>query len=196
MARLKGIKTVNIVRRGGLEAPLLALGADAVVVYEGARGEGQAESFAAAAAAVCEATGGAPIQLACNAVCGLSGELLAKCLSSGGAGARHSSHPQFDLVWTDLFVPSLISLPPLSPSLFPSSPSPFSLSLVCECIGAARRMRWRVRRHNPHLRRHVTRAHVGGGWAAALQKPRTSRARNLNLKVTGLTHNFPVDPAV
>jgi trans-2-enoyl-CoA reductase len=84
VAKLKGIKTVNVVRREGLEAELRALGADAVIVYDGARGEDQAEAFAAAAAAVKLATGGAKLKLACNAVCGLSGELLAKCLAPGG----------------------------------------------------------------------------------------------------------------
>ena len=84
IAKLKGIKTVNVVRREGLEAELRALGADAVVVYSGLRGDDQAEAFEAAAAAVKLATGGAQIKLACNAVCGLSGELLAKCLAPGG----------------------------------------------------------------------------------------------------------------
>lgn len=84
VAKLKGIKTVNVVRREGLEAELRALGADVVIVYTGARGEGQGEAFAAAAEAVKIATGNAKIGLACNAVCGLSGELLAKCLAPGG----------------------------------------------------------------------------------------------------------------
>ena len=33
-AKARGIKTVSIVRRAGLEAELLAMGADAVVVYD------------------------------------------------------------------------------------------------------------------------------------------------------------------
>merc|ERR1711907_600880 len=53
----------------------------AVVVYAGERGEGQDEKFAAAAAKIQEVTGKAKIRLALNAVCGLSGELLAKCLA-------------------------------------------------------------------------------------------------------------------
>ena len=84
VAKARGIKTVSIVRRGGLEADLLARGADAVVVYAGERNETQAETFLAAAAAVKEKTGGAKIKIALNAVCGLSGELLAKCLAPMG----------------------------------------------------------------------------------------------------------------
>ena len=85
VAKLRGIKTVNIVRREGVAEQLRALGADVVVVYSGNRGENQAAEFQSAAAEVKQATGGAKIRVALNAVCGLSGELLAKCLAPGGS---------------------------------------------------------------------------------------------------------------
>jgi len=84
VARARGLKTVSIVRREGLAESLCAAGADAVVVFAGERGGDEKGRVEAAAAEVKKATGGAKIKLALNGVCGLSGELLAKCLAPGG----------------------------------------------------------------------------------------------------------------
>jgi trans-2-enoyl-CoA reductase len=73
LARARGLRTVNVVRRDELVAPLHAIGADAVVVD----GPDLADRVAAA-------TGGAEIRLAIDAVAGAATERLADCLADGG----------------------------------------------------------------------------------------------------------------
>lgn len=73
LARADGIRTANVVRRADLVAPLSELGAD-VVVVDGPD----------LAARVAEATGGAPIRLAIDAVAGEMVIRLADCLAAGG----------------------------------------------------------------------------------------------------------------
>jgi NADPH:quinone reductase-like Zn-dependent oxidoreductase len=73
LARQRGIKTVNVVRRESLFAPLQALGADACVVD----GPQLAETVKAH-------TGGAPIRLGLDAVGGAATGRIASCLAEGG----------------------------------------------------------------------------------------------------------------
>ncbi len=73
LAAAQGLKTVNVVRRASLAAPLEARGADAVVV--------DGEDLAGKVAAV---TGGAPIRLAIDAVAGPATLRLADCLADEG----------------------------------------------------------------------------------------------------------------
>ncbi|MDX1576697.1 MAG: 2-enoyl thioester reductase domain-containing protein, partial [Kiloniellales bacterium] len=73
LARARDLRTVNVVRREELIAPLEAIGADAVLVD----GPDLAERAAAA-------TGGAAIRLALDAVAGAATERLADCLAEGG----------------------------------------------------------------------------------------------------------------
>jgi NADPH:quinone reductase-like Zn-dependent oxidoreductase len=73
LAKGDGVKTVNVVRRDELIAPLTALGAD-VVVVDGADLAGR----------VAEATGGADIKLAIDAIAGDICLRLADCLGQGG----------------------------------------------------------------------------------------------------------------
>ena len=73
LAKLRGFKTVNIVRRESAVAGVLANGADVVLV----EGSGLAKRVA-------EATGGAAIRLGIDAVGGKSTDQLATCLAAGG----------------------------------------------------------------------------------------------------------------
>jgi mitochondrial enoyl-[acyl-carrier protein] reductase / trans-2-enoyl-CoA reductase len=73
LAKARGLRTVNLVRREGLIEPLEAIGADAVLVD----GPDLARRVAAA-------TGGAEIKLAIDAVAGAATERLADCLADGG----------------------------------------------------------------------------------------------------------------
>ncbi len=73
LARQAGIKSVNVVRRESLFAPLRRRGADAVVLDGADLG-----------ARVKQATGGARIRLAIDAVGGDATMRLADCLSTGG----------------------------------------------------------------------------------------------------------------
>ena len=73
LARADGVRTVNVVRRPELVAPLKEIGADAVVI-DGDDLAGQ----------VARATGGAPIRLAIDAVGGEMVMRLADCLAEGG----------------------------------------------------------------------------------------------------------------
>ncbi len=73
IARACGWRTVNVVRRGGLEEELRGLGADAVVE----EGEDLSKRIAAA-------TGGAPLRLGFNAVGGECALQLSKALAEGG----------------------------------------------------------------------------------------------------------------
>lgn len=73
LAETMGLKTANLVRRESLVAPLQAIGADAVLV-----------DGPDLARRVAEATGGAAIRLAVDAVAGAATERLADCLAEGG----------------------------------------------------------------------------------------------------------------
>lgn len=73
LAKADGIRTVNVVRRDSLVAPLEAMGADVVVVDGDDLGE-----------RVRAATGGADIRLAVDAVAGDMCQRLADCLADGG----------------------------------------------------------------------------------------------------------------
>ncbi len=82
LARRRGIRTVNIVRRDGPVDELHALGADAVLVDDGT-------DPARLAAAVAAATGNAPIRLALDAVGGTATDGLAASLGDGGVIANY-----------------------------------------------------------------------------------------------------------
>ena len=73
LAHARGVRTVNIVRRAEVEPALRALGADAVLV-----GEDDLP------ARVRDATAGAPVRWAFDAVAGTSSGVLATCLAPGG----------------------------------------------------------------------------------------------------------------
>jgi mitochondrial enoyl-[acyl-carrier protein] reductase / trans-2-enoyl-CoA reductase len=73
LARLAGQKTVNVVRREAQVAPLLAAGAD-VVLVDGPDLEVRARA----------ATGGAPLSLAIDAVGGAATQRLARCVDEQG----------------------------------------------------------------------------------------------------------------
>ncbi len=73
LAKAAGVRTVNVVRRETLIAPLQAIGADVVVI--------DGEDLAAR---VAKATGEAPIKLAIDAVAGETCQRLAQCLTEGG----------------------------------------------------------------------------------------------------------------
>ncbi|MFO1273971.1 MAG: zinc-dependent alcohol dehydrogenase family protein [Rubrivivax sp.] len=73
LAKARGLRTVNVVRREGAVAAVKALGADVVLVD----GDDLAKR-------VREATGGAPLRLGIDAVGGHATDRLARCLSEGG----------------------------------------------------------------------------------------------------------------
>lgn len=73
LAKLEGIKTINVVRRADVGAELKALGAD-VVLEDGER----------LAEQVREATGGAPVRLAIDAVGGSAAMRLGEAVADGG----------------------------------------------------------------------------------------------------------------
>ncbi len=73
IARLRGLKTVNVVRRESALASVQALGADVVLVDDDDLHK-----------RVREATGGAPIRLGIDAVGAYATEHLARCLGEGG----------------------------------------------------------------------------------------------------------------
>ena len=75
LAKADGIPTVNVVRRSALSEPLQAIGADVVVV--------DGDDLAAR---VREATGGASIRLAIDAIGGAMVLRLADCLAEGDRG--------------------------------------------------------------------------------------------------------------
>ena len=73
LAKADGVRTVNVVRRESLTQPLQSIGADVVVV--------DGDDLAAR---VQQATGGAPIRLAIDAIGGAMVLRLADCLAEGG----------------------------------------------------------------------------------------------------------------
>ncbi len=76
LARLRGLKTVNVVRREALVEPLLAAGADVVLVDGAIDGLSLAERVRAA-------TGDAPIKLGIDAVAGAATARLGDTLTEG-----------------------------------------------------------------------------------------------------------------
>jgi NADPH:quinone reductase-like Zn-dependent oxidoreductase len=89
LGRAQGIRTVNVVRRESLFAELQAMGADACVVD----GPDLAERVAAA-------TGGAPVKLGIDAVCGEALSRIAACVADDGHvvtyGAMSGGQPVID----------------------------------------------------------------------------------------------------
>ena len=80
LARARGIKTANVVRRESLFAELTALGADACAV-----------DGPDLAAQVKARTGGAPVRLAVDAVSGQATARLAGCVAEGGVVCHYGS---------------------------------------------------------------------------------------------------------
>ncbi len=80
LAKARGLKTVNVVRRDSLFAELKALGADACVVD----GPDLADQVAAA-------TGGAPVRLGLDAVSGAATARLAACVADGGVVCNYGA---------------------------------------------------------------------------------------------------------
>ena len=80
LARARGVRTMNVVRRDALFAELKALGADACVVD----GPELAE-------AVKRQTGGAPVRLGLDAVSGRATARLSACLADGGVVCNYGS---------------------------------------------------------------------------------------------------------
>ena len=84
LAKLRGLKTVNVVRRESLVDPLLANGADVVLVDGVIDGKSLAERVA-------EATGGANIQLGIDAVGGAGTARLGEALGEGATLVNYGS---------------------------------------------------------------------------------------------------------
>jgi NADPH:quinone reductase-like Zn-dependent oxidoreductase len=80
LARARGLRTANVVRRESLFAELKALGADACAV-----------DGPDLAAMVKEQTGGAPIRLGIDAVSGRATARLSSCLAEGGVVCNYGS---------------------------------------------------------------------------------------------------------
>jgi trans-2-enoyl-CoA reductase len=80
IARARGLKTMNVVRRASLFGELKALGADACAVD----GPDLAETVKAQ-------TGGAPIRLGLDAVCGQATSRLSSCVADGGVVCNYGS---------------------------------------------------------------------------------------------------------
>jgi NADPH:quinone reductase-like Zn-dependent oxidoreductase len=80
LAKARGLKTVNVVRRDSLFADLKALGADACVVD----GPDLAERVASA-------TDGAPVRLGLDAVSGAATARLAACVADGGVVCNYGA---------------------------------------------------------------------------------------------------------
>lgn len=100
LAAVRGLKTVNVVRRESLFPELRALGADACVVD----GPDLAEQVKAA-------TGGAPVRLGLDAVSGAATGRLAACVADGGVvcnyGAMSGEDPTIgrgDLIYRGLSI--------------------------------------------------------------------------------------------
>jgi NADPH:quinone reductase-like Zn-dependent oxidoreductase len=80
LARARGVRTLNVVRRESLFGELRALGADACAV--------DGPDLPAAAAAL---TGGAPVRLGLDAVSGRATARLAACIGEGGVVCNYGS---------------------------------------------------------------------------------------------------------
>jgi NADPH:quinone reductase-like Zn-dependent oxidoreductase len=80
LARARGVKTMNVVRRASLFGELKALGADACVV-DGPELAGEVRTL----------TGGAPIRLGLDAVSGRATARLSACVGEGGVVCNYGS---------------------------------------------------------------------------------------------------------
>lgn len=80
LARSRGVRTVNVVRRSDVAAELKALGADAVV-EDGADLPERAQ----------QASGGAPIRLGIDAISGEACRRIADCVAEGGVVVNYGS---------------------------------------------------------------------------------------------------------
>lgn len=80
LARLAGVKTVNVVRREELVAPLRAFGGD-VVLIDGPDLDARVRA----------AIGDAPLPLAIDAVAGSATQRLARCVSDGGTVVNYGA---------------------------------------------------------------------------------------------------------
>ncbi len=87
LAKGKGVRTVNVVRRDDVVAELKALGADIVLVDGGDLAERARQ-----------AVGGAPIRLGIDAVSGEACKRIADCLADGGVMVSYGSMSGADLV--------------------------------------------------------------------------------------------------
>ena len=87
LAKGKGVRTVNVVRRDDVVAELKALGAD-IVLVDGADLAERAR----------QAVGGAPIRLGIDAVSGEACKRIADCLADGGVMVSYGSMSGADLV--------------------------------------------------------------------------------------------------
>jgi len=87
LAKAKGVRTVNVVRRDDVTAQLKALGAD-VVLTDGPDLAQRAQ----------QATGGAPIRLGIDAVSGEACKRIAECVADGGVVVSYGSMSGADLV--------------------------------------------------------------------------------------------------
>jgi len=98
LAREKGVRTVNIVRRASLIPELTALGADAVLVDPGHPDE--------LAAQVSAATGGAEINVGIDCVASLSTVAIARCLTAGGTVVNYGfmSGENCQMSFQDMFL--------------------------------------------------------------------------------------------
>jgi trans-2-enoyl-CoA reductase len=80
LARIKGVRTVNVVRRAEMVDELRELGGD-VVLVDGPD----------LAARVAEAVGGAPVKVGIDAVAGAATQRIAECLAPGSTVASYGS---------------------------------------------------------------------------------------------------------
>ena len=80
LAQKAGVKTINVVRRASLVAPLKAWGAD-VVLVDGPDLDARARA----------ATGGAPLPLALDAICGTATQRLARCVDEDGVVVNYGA---------------------------------------------------------------------------------------------------------
>tara|TARA_R110001599_G_scaffold353512_1_gene593490 strand:+ start:88783 stop:89802 length:1020 start_codon:yes stop_codon:yes gene_type:complete len=104
LAKLRGLKTVNVVRRESLVAPLLAAGADVALVDGDVDGQSLAERVSAA-------TGGARIKLGIDAVGGAATNRIGEALSEGATIVNYGAmsgepcmlHPS-NIVFKDITV--------------------------------------------------------------------------------------------
>jgi NADPH:quinone reductase-like Zn-dependent oxidoreductase len=98
LAKERGVKTCNIVRRESLAAELTALGADAVVVDAGEPD--------ATAALVTAATGRAEIAVGFDCVAATGTETIARCLAQGGTVVNYGfmTGKNCEMAFRDLFL--------------------------------------------------------------------------------------------
>ena len=87
LAKAKGVRTLNVVRRDDVTAELKALGAD-VVLTDGPDLAQRAQ----------RAVGGAPIRLGIDAVSGEAAKRIADCVADGGVVVSYGSMSGADLV--------------------------------------------------------------------------------------------------